>query len=62
LRWQRRKSGFPVTGCQIQNKLEPLTIILIFFFWIAVVNDWYSPPPSIIFNGIRKFHKCFPNL
>jgi hypothetical protein len=27
LRWQRRKGGFPVTGCQIQNKLEPLTII-----------------------------------
>lgn len=27
LRWQRRKSGFPVAGCKIQNKLEPLTII-----------------------------------
>jgi hypothetical protein len=24
---KRRKSGFPVAGCKIQNKLEPLTII-----------------------------------
>uniref|UniRef100_A0A0A8ZFB3 Uncharacterized protein n=1 Tax=Arundo donax TaxID=35708 RepID=A0A0A8ZFB3_ARUDO len=31
LRWQRRKSGFPVTGCKIQNKLEPLTRIFFFF-------------------------------
>ena len=33
---KKKKSGFLVTGCKIQNKLEPLTRIL--FFFIAVVN------------------------